>query len=70
MVRRGIQDYEYFLLARSLGLNPDPLVDSVVRRGLGETGAYGIDPGAWSRFPEEWYRVRDTLGEMIDARGR
>jgi hypothetical protein len=68
MVRRGIQDYEYFLLARKRGLNPDPLVDSVVRRGLGETGAYGIDPGAWSRFPEEWYRVRDTLGDMIAAR--
>jgi hypothetical protein len=69
MVRRGIQDYEYFRLARQKGLNPDPLVDSIVRRGLGETGAYGIDPGAWSRFPEEWYRVRDVLGEMIDARG-
>ncbi len=70
MVRRGIQDYEYFHLARSLGLNPDPLVDSIVRRGLGETGAYGIDPGAWSRFPEEWYRVRDVLGEMIATRVR
>jgi len=70
MVRRGIQDYEYFLLARRRGLNPDPLVDSIVRRGLGETGAYGIDPSAWSRFPEEWYRVRDALGGMIAARGR
>ena len=70
MVRRGIQDYEYFHRARSLGLNPDPLVDSIVRRGLGETGAYGIDPGAWSRFPEEWYRVREVLGEMIAARSR
>ncbi len=69
MVRRGIQDYEYFLLAQGLGLNPDPLVDSIVRRGLGETGAYGIDPAAWSRFPEEWYRVREALGEMISARG-
>ena len=68
MVRRGIQDYEYFLLARKLGLNPDGLVDSIVRRGLGETGAYGIDPAAWSRFPEEWYRVRDALGGMISAR--
>ena len=68
MVRRGIQDYEYFHLARKLGLNPDLIVDSIVRKGLGETGSYGIDPGAWSRDPEEWYRARDALGEMIEAR--
>jgi len=65
MVRRGIQDYEYFQRARELGLNPDPFVNSVVDRGLGETGSYGIDPRAWSRDPEEWYRARDALGELI-----
>jgi len=68
MVRRGIQDYEYFRRARELGINPDLIVNSIVRKGLGETGSYGIDPGAWSRNPEEWYRARDALGEMIDAR--
>ncbi len=68
MVRRGIQDYEYFVLAREMGIDPDPLVDSIVRKGLGVSGAYGIDPDTWSRFPEEWYRVRDRLGEMISAR--
>ena len=68
MVRRGIQDYEYFRRARELGINPDLIVNSIVRKGLGETGSYGIDPGAWSRNPEEWYRARDALGEMIEAR--
>lgn len=67
MVRRGIQDYEYFYLARKLGLEPDTVVNAVVQRGLGETGSYGIDPRAWSRDPEEWYRARDRIGEMIHS---
>ena len=66
MVRRGIQDYEYFRMADDLGLNPDGVVDSIVRRGLGVTGSYGIDPAAWSRDPKDWYRARDRLGKMID----
>lgn len=35
MVRRGIQDYEYFHLARTRGINPDPIVSSIIRKGLG-----------------------------------
>ncbi|MEA1927584.1 MAG: DUF4091 domain-containing protein [Candidatus Auribacterota bacterium] len=70
MVRRGIQDYGYFQLAQQRGINPDLIVDSIIRKGLGETGSYGIDPNAWSRDPEEWYRARDGLGDMIDARRR
>ena len=65
MVRRGIQDYEYFHLAALLGIDPDPVVSSVVRKGLDETGSYGIDPQAWSRDPEDWYRARDRLGGLI-----
>ncbi len=65
MVRRAIQDYEYFLLADSLGLDADAVVDSVVRAGLAQTGSYGIDPRAWSRDAEDWYRARDRIGEMI-----
>ena len=68
MVRRGIQDYEYFRQARRRGLDPDLLVNAIIRKGLGETGSYGIDPGAWCRDAEEWYRARDALGDMIDAR--
>ncbi|MCX6348525.1 MAG: DUF4091 domain-containing protein [Candidatus Aureabacteria bacterium] len=68
MVRRGIQDYEYFRLAQGLGLDPDPIVDSIVRRGLQEAGAAGIDSRAWSRDAEDWYRARDALGGMIDAK--
>lgn len=64
-LRRGLQDYEYFRLAAAAGLEIEPAVRSVVRRGLGITGAYGIDPGAWSRDPEDWYRVRDAIGEML-----
>ncbi len=70
MVRRGIQDYEYFRLARDAGADPGAVVDSIVRRGLKAAGEAGIDPKAWSRDPEDWYRARDELGRMIDARSR
>jgi len=70
MVRRGIQDYEYFLLARAEGVDPAPIVDSIVHRGLKEAGGGGIDPEAWSRDAEDWYRARDELGRMIDAKTR
>ncbi|HOO76847.1 MAG TPA: DUF4091 domain-containing protein [bacterium] len=70
-LRRGIQDYEYFRIARRAGLDVEPTVRSVVRKGLGVAGAYGIDPRAWSRDPEDWYRARDRIGEMIeDVLGR
>jgi hypothetical protein len=70
MVRRGIQDYEYLRLAREAGADPAPIVDSVVRRGLQEAGGGGIDPEAWSRNAEDWYRARDELGRMIEAKTR
>lgn len=64
-LRRGIQDYGYFALAREAGLNIESTLRLVVRRGLGVTGAYGIDRRAWSRDPEAWYQARDKVGEIL-----
>jgi len=65
-LRRGLQDYEYFRLAREANLLFEPTIRLVVRKGLGITGAYGIDPQAWSREPRDWYRARDAIGKMLD----
>jgi len=75
-LRRGLQDYEYFQMLRSLGGDPDPLVASVVRSALNEE-----DPakrhwehprwerhGDWSHDPADWDAVRAEVARRIVER--
>ncbi|HUU30198.1 MAG TPA: hypothetical protein VM123_20530 [archaeon] len=73
MMRRSIQDYEYFwLLTRKnsdSGAAADRIVSRIIRRALRETWPFPgdpvSDPGSWSHRPEDWYRARLELAEQI-----
>jgi hypothetical protein len=76
--RRGLLDYEYFELLRSLGGDPDPLVESVVRSALNdeETDRHWQHSrweqhGDWSHDPADWDAVRrEVAAEIIKRRAR
>ncbi len=65
MVRRGMQDYEYFWLAKQRGKDPDPVVDRIIRRALDETTRPEYTAGEWSKDPKDWARARAELAAMI-----
>jgi hypothetical protein len=74
-LRRGLLDYEYFALLRSLGGDPDPVVNRIITSALNENGS---DPpsshplwgkhGAWSHESAEWDRARMEIAREIDKR--
>ncbi len=68
--RRGNTDYEYLVLLKALGggAEADGIVNSVVRRALGEAGKERSRIGAfgdWSHDPDEWERARHKLAAAI-----
>ena len=73
MIRRSLQDYEYFwLLTKKLGdrgETADRVVNRIVRRGLREAVALWPnitdDPTCWSHRPDEWYNARQQLATLI-----
>jgi hypothetical protein len=72
-MRRGLQDYEYFHLLRSLGGDADAVVARVVRSALNEKGwrPHWTHPrwgqhGDWSHDPLEWDTARrDVAAEIV-----
>jgi len=68
--RRGNTDYEYMVLLRRLGAGrrADEIVDSIIRKALGEAGAdrklIGTF-GDWSHDPDEWQAARAKLAHAI-----
>lgn len=67
MVRRGMQDYEYFWLAKQRGGDPDPVVSRIIRRALDEATRPEYTAGEWSRDPADWARARAELAAMITS---
>ncbi|MEA2063530.1 MAG: DUF4091 domain-containing protein, partial [Gemmatimonadota bacterium] len=73
MIRRSLQDYEYFwLLTQKNGDNgtaADRTVNRIVRRGLRESVPLwppkADDPTNWSHRPAEWYHARLELASQI-----
>jgi hypothetical protein len=68
--RRGNTDYEYMLLLKQLGAGEqaDEIVNSVVRKALGEAGTDRKRIGTfgdWSHDPDEWEAARRRLAEAI-----
>jgi hypothetical protein len=71
-LRRGLFDYEYFYLLRSLGGDADALVARVVRHALNEQQ---VDPywehplwhkhGDWSHDPADWDAARREAAQAI-----
>ena len=79
MIRRSLQDYEYFwLLTRKIadrGMAADRVVNRILRRGLREAVPLWPpktdDPTNWSHRPAEWYHARLELATLIrKARSR
>jgi Glycoside hydrolase 123, catalytic domain len=71
-LRRGLQDFEYFYLLRSLGGNADPAVARVVRSALNEKGwrpswthPRWQKPGDWSHDPADWDSARRAVAAEI-----
>jgi hypothetical protein len=71
-LRRGLYDYEYFYLLRSLGGDADALVARVVRHALNDKEAepYWDHPlwhkhGDWSHDPADWDRARHLAAQDI-----
>jgi hypothetical protein len=74
-LRRGLLDYEYFHLLRSLGGDPDPIVKRIIRSALNEKGYDPIwnhplwaKPGDWSHNPAEWDEARREVASEIAKR--
>jgi len=74
-LRRGLLDYEYFALLRSLGGDPDPVVSRIISSALNEEAPE--DPsshplrgkhGAWSHDPAEWDGARGEIAKEIEKR--
>ena len=74
MIRRSLQDYEYFwLLTQKLkdgGAAADKVVEKIVDRGLREARPVGVrqpeaDPTYWSHRPAEWYHARLELASLL-----
>lgn len=68
--RRGNTDYEYMLLLKKLGAGgqADRIVNSIIRKALGEAGnntALIGKFGDWSHDPDQWERARAKLAEAI-----
>jgi len=74
MIRRGIQDYEYFWLLTELSkdgrMAADKVVDRIIKRGLREAVPLWPpkehDPTHWSHRPAEWYNARLELASLIE----
>ncbi len=74
MIRRGLQDYEYFWLLteknKDGGKAADKVVNRIVRRGLREAvplwPPLKYDPTNWSHRPAEWYNARLELASLIE----
>lgn len=64
-VRRGMQDYQYFTLAKAAGADPTSVVDSIIRRALGSAGLRWGSPGQWDRDPARWLEARKQLAALI-----
>jgi Glycoside hydrolase 123 N-terminal domain len=75
MIRRSLQDYEYFWLltesSKDRGEAADKVVDRIVRRGLREAVPLwppeADDPTYWSHRPAEWYNARLELADLIQG---
>ncbi len=74
-LRRGLLDYEYFTLLRSLGGDPDPVVNRIIPSALNEDGRepFPSHPlwgkhGAWSHDAAEWDRTRGEIAREIEQR--
>jgi uncharacterized protein DUF1961/glycosyl hydrolase family 123 len=76
MIRRSMQDYEYFWLLteknKDGGKAVDKVVDRIVKRGLRDAvplwPPQKHDPTHWSHRPEEWYNARLELASLIEDR--
>ncbi len=74
MMRRGLQDYEYFWLLtqkrKDGGKMADNIVNRIVKRGLRESADYWPEmednSDNWSHRPEEWYDARIKLASLIE----
>ena len=67
-VRRGMQDCEYMWLAKKRGGEPGKVVNSIIYSALSKAkpikkGKYIY--GNWSHNPQEWFKARKKLAEMI-----
>ena len=73
MMRRSIQDYEYFWTLATHKTNgrelADGIVNRIMKRGLRDAVDYWPDlkdnPNNWSHRPEEWYKARLQLASHI-----
>ena len=70
--RRGSTDYEYMFLLKQLGAGKaaDAVVNSIVRKALGEAGKDRSTIGTfgdWSHDPDEWEKARHKLARAILA---
>ena len=68
--RRGNTDYEYMVLLKKLGQGKtaDDIVNSIVRKALGEAGndkSLIGKFGDWSHDPDEWVKARAKLAAAI-----
>jgi len=64
-IRRGMQDYEYFWLAKAAGADPSPVVNAIIRRALDKTNRGWGSPGDWERDPTRWLEARKKLAALI-----
>ena len=64
-IRRGMQDYEYFWLAKAAGADPSPVVNAIIRRALDKTNRGWGSPGDWERDPARWLEARKKLAALI-----
>lgn len=77
MIRRGLQDYEYFWLLTEKnndgGEAADKVVNRIVKRGLRDAVPHWPpqkhDPTHWSHRPADWYNARLELATMIEDAG-
>ena len=71
-LRRGLQDYKYFHLLRSLGGDPAAVVTRIVRSALNESGSNPpwthprwAQHGDWSHDPADWDSARRSVATEI-----
>lgn len=74
-LRRGLQDYEYFHLLKSLGGDPDRWVAKIIRSALNEKAwdpywnhPRWAKPGDWSHEPADWDAARRSIAAEIERR--
>lgn len=65
--RRGMQDYEYLVIAQQLGLNTTPIVSAIVNRAFNQLPQNAPVPlDGWAQRGFQYENARRQLAELIE----